>query len=73
MTIPWSPGILRRTGPRPAGYINLLMTLFSFLHSSISLTQVWGHPAQRISITWLQVANLDLIPNPGVELSYRVI
>lgn len=60
MTIPWSPGILRRTGPRPAGYINLLMTLFSFLHSSISLTQVWGHPAQRISITWLQVANLDL-------------
>jgi NAD(P)H-quinone oxidoreductase subunit 5 len=60
MTIPWSPGIFRRTGPRPAGYINLLMTLLSFLHSSFSLTQIWGQPAQQISITWLQVANLNL-------------
>jgi NAD(P)H-quinone oxidoreductase subunit 5 len=60
LTIPWSPGILSRTGPRPAGYINLLMTFFSFLHSAIALTRIWGHPAQQVSLPWLQVANLDL-------------
>jgi NAD(P)H-quinone oxidoreductase subunit 5 len=60
LTIPWSPGILSRTGPRPAGYINLLMTFFSFIHSVIALTRIWGHPAQQVSLPWLQVANLDL-------------
>jgi NAD(P)H-quinone oxidoreductase subunit 5 len=60
LTIPWSPGILSRTGPRPAGYINLLMTLFSFLHSAIALTKIWGQPAQQVSLPWLQVAHLDL-------------
>jgi NAD(P)H-quinone oxidoreductase subunit 5 len=60
LTIPWSPGILSRTGPRPAGYINLLMTFFSFIHSAIALARIWGHPAQQISLPWLQVANLDL-------------
>jgi NAD(P)H-quinone oxidoreductase subunit 5 len=60
LTIPWSPGILSRTGPRPAGYINLLMTFFSFIHSAIALTRIWGHPAQQVSLPWLQVANLDL-------------
>jgi NAD(P)H-quinone oxidoreductase subunit 5 len=60
LTIPWSPGILSRTGPRPAGYINLLMTFFSFVHSVIALTRIWGHPAQQVSLPWLQVANLDL-------------
>jgi NAD(P)H-quinone oxidoreductase subunit 5 len=60
LTIPWSPGILRLTGPRPAGYINLLMTLFSFIHSVNALVRMWGHPAQYISLAWLQVAHLDL-------------
>jgi NAD(P)H-quinone oxidoreductase subunit 5 len=60
LTIPWSPGILSRTGPRPAGYINLLMTFFSFVHSAIALVRIWGHPAQQVSLPWLQVANLDL-------------
>jgi NAD(P)H-quinone oxidoreductase subunit 5 len=60
LTIPWSPGILSRTGPRPAGYINLLMTFFSFIHSAIALTRIWGHPAQQVYLPWLHVANLDL-------------
>jgi NAD(P)H-quinone oxidoreductase subunit 5 len=60
LAIPWSPGITRLTGPRPAGYINLLMTFFSFIHSAIALVRIWGHPAQQITIPWLQVANLDL-------------
>jgi NAD(P)H-quinone oxidoreductase subunit 5 len=60
LTIPWSPGILSRTGPRPAGYVNLLMTFFSFIHSANALVRIWGHPAQQISLPWLQVANLNL-------------
>jgi NAD(P)H-quinone oxidoreductase subunit 5 len=60
LALPWSPGITRLTGPRPAGYINLLMTFVSFIHSAIALSKIWGHPAQQIMIPWLQVANLDL-------------
>jgi NAD(P)H-quinone oxidoreductase subunit 5 len=60
LTIPWSPGLLSRTGPRPAGYINLLMTLFSFVHGVLALTAVWGQPARQLFFPWLQVANLNL-------------
>jgi len=60
LTIPWSPGIIRRTGPRPAGYVNLLMTFIAFVHSVIALQGTWNQPAQQIIIPWLQVANLDI-------------
>ncbi|HEY9853295.1 MAG TPA: NAD(P)H-quinone oxidoreductase subunit F [Leptolyngbyaceae cyanobacterium] len=60
LTIPWSPGIIRRTGPRPAGYINLLMTLTAFLHGLFALPAAWNKPAQEIVIPWLKVAGLEL-------------
>jgi NAD(P)H-quinone oxidoreductase subunit 5 len=60
LTIPWSPGLLSRTGPRPAGYINLLMTLCSFVHGVFALTAIWGQPAQQHFFPWLQVASLNL-------------
>jgi NAD(P)H-quinone oxidoreductase subunit 5 len=60
LTIPWSPGLLSRTGPRPAGYINLLMTLFSFIHGVVALIAVWGQPSRQLFFPWLQVANLNL-------------
>jgi NAD(P)H-quinone oxidoreductase subunit 5 len=60
LTLPWSPGFLWRTGTRPAGYINLIMTFVSFIHGAIALTEIWGQPAQQIFLPWLQVANLDL-------------
>ncbi|HEY9666991.1 MAG TPA: proton-conducting transporter membrane subunit, partial [Coleofasciculaceae cyanobacterium] len=67
LAIPWSPGIIRRTGPRPAGYINAVMTFIAFLHGLIALSATWNQPAQELLIPWLQVVNLDLtIP---VELS----
>ncbi|MBE9181692.1 NAD(P)H-quinone oxidoreductase subunit F [Oculatella sp. LEGE 06141] len=56
----WSPAVIRRTGPRPAGYINLGMTLLAFVHSLAVFPMVWQHPAQHLSISWLQVAGLDL-------------
>lgn len=60
LTIPWSPGIIRRTGPRPAGYVNLFMTLLAFLHSVFALTATWNQPSQQLSIPWLTVANLNI-------------
>jgi NAD(P)H-quinone oxidoreductase subunit 5 len=59
LSIPWSPGIIRRTGPRPAGYLNMVMTLVAFIHGCLALTAVWGQPAQELLIPWIQVANLD--------------
>ncbi|MDX2099268.1 MAG: NAD(P)H-quinone oxidoreductase subunit F [Leptolyngbyaceae cyanobacterium bins.59] len=56
----WFPSIIRRTGPRPAGYINLLMTFLSFVHSLVALVLIWGQPAQQVLFTWLKVASLDL-------------
>ena len=60
LAIPWSPSIIRGTGPRPAGYINALMTLVAFLHGLISLPATWNQPAQEVLIPWLQVVDLDL-------------
>ncbi len=60
LAIPWSPSIIRRTGPRPAGYINALMTLVAFLHGLIALSATWNQPAQEVLIPWLQVVDLDL-------------
>jgi NAD(P)H-quinone oxidoreductase subunit 5 len=58
--LPWFPGVIHRTGPRPAGYINLLMTSFAFVHSLVILQAIWNQPAQELSFAWLKVANLDL-------------
>lgn len=60
LSVIWFPGITRRTGPRPAGYINAFMTLTAFVHATIALFSSWGQPALDISLPWLQVANLDL-------------
>jgi NAD(P)H-quinone oxidoreductase subunit 5 len=60
LAVPWSPGIIRKTGPRPAGYVNLVMTFLAFLHSAISLQATWNHPPQEVFIHWLNTAGLDL-------------
>ncbi len=57
----WFPGITRRTGPRPSGYLNALMTLLAFLHGVVALPLIWNQPVQELSISWLNVAGLDFI------------
>ena len=68
LTIPWSPGVIRRTGPRPAGYINTFTTFLSMTHSLLALIAVWNQPAQELSVTWLKAADLtitfDIILSP---------
>ncbi len=56
----WSPALIRRTGPRPAGYINLGMTFLAFLHSLLVFPMVWHQPAEYVSLPWVEVAGLDL-------------
>jgi NAD(P)H-quinone oxidoreductase subunit 5 len=63
LAIPWSPGIIRKTGPRPAGYVNVVMTLFSFFHAVLAFPATWNHPAKEVFIPWLSTAGLNLTIN----------
>jgi NAD(P)H-quinone oxidoreductase subunit 5 len=56
----WFPSITRLTGPRPAGYLNLLMTFLAFMHGLLVLPMVWNQPAKQLFFPWLQAANLNL-------------
>lgn len=60
LSIPWFPGIIRRTGPRPAGYVNLITTLAALLHATLAFSAIWHQPAYHIELSWLQVADLNL-------------
>ncbi|MBW4663606.1 MAG: NAD(P)H-quinone oxidoreductase subunit F [Chroococcus sp. CMT-3BRIN-NPC107] len=60
VTLPWSTGIIRRTGPRPAAYINLLMTVLAFVHSTLIFPLTWHHQPLILVFHWLQIADLDL-------------
>jgi NAD(P)H-quinone oxidoreductase subunit 5 len=60
LAVPWSPGIIRKTGPRPAGYVNLIMTFLAFAHSVIALQATWNHSPQEVFIPWLSTAGLNL-------------
>ena len=54
----WSPGIFKKIGSRPAGYINLTMTSIAFVHSVLALQEVWQQPVQEIRFPWLTAAGL---------------
>jgi NAD(P)H-quinone oxidoreductase subunit 5 len=70
----WFPGITRRTGPRPAGYVNAIMTFLSFVHAVFALSATWNQPAQQLFVPWLTVAGLDLtIPLEISSLSVGVL
>jgi NAD(P)H-quinone oxidoreductase subunit 5 len=59
LSIIWFPGITRKTGPRPAGYINIFMTFCSLVHAIVALTVAWGQPAHLLSFPWLSVGGLN--------------
>ncbi|MDJ0696248.1 NAD(P)H-quinone oxidoreductase subunit F [Mastigocoleus sp. MO_188.B34] len=60
LSIPWSPGILRRTGPRPSGYVNLIATFLAFVHSALTIPLAWNQPPYELSISWLNTPGLNL-------------
>lgn len=60
LTLPWSANIVRRTGPRPAAYFNLLMTVLAFVHGGLLFRLIATNEPQQLVFHWLQVADLDL-------------
>lgn len=60
LAIPWSPAVIRLTGPRPAGYVNIVMTLLAFVHGLLALPAIWNQPTQYVEFEWLQAAGLNL-------------
>ncbi|MDX2254269.1 MAG: NAD(P)H-quinone oxidoreductase subunit F [Pseudanabaenaceae cyanobacterium bins.39] len=61
ITLPWSLRIVRRTGPRPAAYLNILMTAFALFHSCWLLASVWGKPSQQVEFSWFQALDLHIV------------
>ncbi len=56
----WFPAVTRLTGPRPSGYVNLIMTCLAFLHGAIALQASWDRAPLQLAFKWLQVADLNL-------------
>lgn len=67
LSLPWASGLIKREGPRPAAYLNLIVTLLAVLHGSLLLREVLLHGALHIEFPWFQVAELDL--RIGFDLS----
>ena len=61
LTLPWSLRLVRRTGPRPAAYLNMLMTMLALVHSCWLLTSIWGEPARQFEFSWFQAFDLNLV------------
>ncbi|MBE9110507.1 NAD(P)H-quinone oxidoreductase subunit F [Nodosilinea sp. LEGE 07298] len=61
LTIPWSPAMIHRTGPRPAGYINIVTTALALTHSLLAFLAFWGKSSPQFFFApWLNVAGLNL-------------
>ena len=69
LSLAWSPGLISRTGPRPCGYLNLMMVAVAFSHSLIALTALHNNAAAgaealyrpvSFSWTWLNSAGLRI-------------
>ncbi|MBW4653681.1 MAG: NAD(P)H-quinone oxidoreductase subunit F [Kaiparowitsia implicata GSE-PSE-MK54-09C] len=60
VTLPWSTGLIRRAGSRPAAYLNIVMTVVALLHCVILWTDLWDLPALHVDIPWLKLFDLNL-------------
>jgi NAD(P)H-quinone oxidoreductase subunit 5 len=60
LTLPWSTGFVRNSGPRPAAYFNILMTVLAMIHGGLVFQATLGHDTQTYLFHWLSVADLDL-------------
>ncbi|MBF2014509.1 MAG: NAD(P)H-quinone oxidoreductase subunit F [Rivularia sp. T60_A2020_040] len=60
LTLPWATGLIKRTGPRPAAYLNLLTTGLAFFHSVFVFKQIWNREPETIVLNWFTAADLNL-------------
>ena len=85
LSLLWAPGGLARTGPRPCGYLNLLMVAVAFAHSAvafITLHQASGGATPpslplHFNWVWLETSGLHLsfdgIVNEAILIAMTVI
>ena len=67
LSLPWAAGWFKRQGPRPAAYLNLIMTLLGVIHGSLVLQQILQLGAQHLQFDWFGVGDMNL--QIGFELS----
>ena len=67
LSLPWATGWIKRNGPRPAAYLNLLVTLLAVLHGSLAISEVVAIGPQHLDFPWFQAADLNL--RIGFDLS----
>lgn len=67
LSLPWASGWIRRNGPRPAAYLNLLVTLLAVVHGSLLLLHVLTTGPVHLEIPWFSAADLNLVI--GFDLS----
>ncbi|KEF41368.1 MAG: NAD(P)H-quinone oxidoreductase subunit F [Cyanobium sp. CACIAM 14] len=67
LSLPWAAGWVKRNGPRPAAYLNLLVTLVAVIHGSLVLRSVLSLGPQHLDIGWFTAADLNL--RIGFDLS----
>ncbi|MFZ9748795.1 MAG: NAD(P)H-quinone oxidoreductase subunit F [Vulcanococcus sp.] len=67
LSLPWATGWIKRNGPRPAAYLNLLVTLLGVLHGSLAISEVVALGPQHLDFPWFQAADLNL--RIGFDLS----
>ncbi|MEO1561700.1 MAG: NAD(P)H-quinone oxidoreductase subunit F, partial [Cyanobacteria bacterium J06632_19] len=59
-TLPWTVGLIKRTGPRPAAYLNILTTGLALVHGLLVFKEVEGSEPQTYIINWFSAADLNL-------------
>lgn len=60
LSLPWATGLVRRTGPRPAVYLNITMTLMAFIHGLMAFRGIWNRGSQELLFPWFDFADLHL-------------
>ncbi|MEQ9553668.1 MAG: NAD(P)H-quinone oxidoreductase subunit F [Coleofasciculus sp. G3-WIS-01] len=60
LTLPWATGVIRRTGPRPAAYFNILMTIVTCIHGGVIFRSAVNQPmVNEFVFDWLQVGGVN--------------
>ena len=67
LSLPWATGWIKRNGPRPAAYLNLLVTLLAVVHGSLVIREVLELGPQHLAFPWFQADDLRL--EIGFDLS----
>ena len=67
VTGPWSTGLIRGRGQRPAAYLNILATILALVHGVLIFQSVWDQPVYELSLPWFHMADFDLTFNVHLD------